>query len=315
LLGEVYAFPGKGGGIQVIVGVDGWFKLANDHPQFDGIEFVDHCKGDKIDSITAKVYRKDRSHPVCVTEYLSECTRGTEPWKKWPRRMLRHKAAIQAFRIAFSFSGVADPDEAGRYLPTNNMPKGAQKDEGMIVESDKVVDAEIIPDEKPQTASESVGKDLFDDTVESKERKESEREKAAYNPDNVPDETIDLPESEKEPVADNEYAGTPEADTTPQQKITQAQIRRLFALYNARAVKPDWIKAWVEEKYASLKDMDIAYYDKITDKERHLNPMALAILVEKAVLYKSELELEKPANEHSLKELSEIFKAKAKDLT
>src|SRR4029450_10832657 len=39
---EIYAFPSRAGGIQPIVGVDGWVKIVNDHPQFDGIEFKDH---------------------------------------------------------------------------------------------------------------------------------------------------------------------------------------------------------------------------------------------------------------------------------
>jgi hypothetical protein len=57
------------------------------------------------------MYRKDRKHPVTVTEYLSECKRTTEPWKM-EHRMLRHKALIQAARYAFGFAGVYDEDEA-----------------------------------------------------------------------------------------------------------------------------------------------------------------------------------------------------------
>jgi hypothetical protein len=67
------------------------------------------------------VHRKDRSHPIEVTEYLAECRQGTEPWKKWPARMLRHKAAIQAIRYAFGFSGIVDPDEADRMRPSVNV--------------------------------------------------------------------------------------------------------------------------------------------------------------------------------------------------
>lgn len=49
-----------------------------------------------------------------VTEYMAECVRNTEPWAKWPARMLRHKTTIQAARYAFGFSGIVDPDEAER---------------------------------------------------------------------------------------------------------------------------------------------------------------------------------------------------------
>ena len=121
---EIYAFPKKGGGIQPIVGVDGWFTMANNHPAFDGITFEDRLSDDgQLVAVTARVHRKDRSHPIEVTEYMAECRRdgGDTPWKKWPARMLRHKAAIQAIRYAFGFSGIVDPDEADRMRPQMNV--------------------------------------------------------------------------------------------------------------------------------------------------------------------------------------------------
>lgn len=112
---EIYAFPDKGGVVPV-VGVDGWSRIINNHPQFDGMDF------DQDDeSCTCTIYRKDRSHPVKVTEYMAECKRNTGPWGSHPRRMLRHKAMIQCARIAFSFSGIYDPDEAERISENNNV--------------------------------------------------------------------------------------------------------------------------------------------------------------------------------------------------
>lgn len=109
---QIYAFPDKGGGIVPVVSVDGWAHLGNSHPQMDGIEFEDHHDKDgKLVSTTAIIYRKDRSRPVKVTEYLSECRRNTEPWKM-EHRMLRHKALIQGYRVAFSLSGIHDEDDA-----------------------------------------------------------------------------------------------------------------------------------------------------------------------------------------------------------
>jgi phage recombination protein Bet len=112
---EIYAFPKKGGGIQPIVGIDGWLNLINSNPQCDGMEFVDEkdAKGNLV-SITCKIYRKDRNRPTEVTEYMAECKRPTEPWTKWPARMLRHKAAIQCARYAFGYAGIIDPEEAER---------------------------------------------------------------------------------------------------------------------------------------------------------------------------------------------------------
>lgn len=112
---EIYAFPKKGGGIMPIVSIDGWYKLANSHPKFDGMEFKDIFDDKKhLTAIECHVFRKDRGRPTVITEYMDECKRPTEPWQKWPARMLRHKAAIQAIRIAFGFAGIIDPDEAER---------------------------------------------------------------------------------------------------------------------------------------------------------------------------------------------------------
>ena len=111
---EIYAFPSKGG-IQPIVSVDGWLKLANKNPKFDGLDTEEiHDESGSLVAVKCSVYRKDRSHPVTATEYLSECRRNTEPWKQWPARMLTNKAMIQAIRRAFSFAGIVDPDEAER---------------------------------------------------------------------------------------------------------------------------------------------------------------------------------------------------------
>lgn len=105
---EIYAFPDKGSIIPV-VGVDGWARIVNDHPQYDGVEFI---MSDDGSSVTCKIYRKDRKYPTETTEYLSECKKGTQPWQSHPRRMLRHKAFMQCGRLAFGFTGIYDRDEA-----------------------------------------------------------------------------------------------------------------------------------------------------------------------------------------------------------
>ena len=108
---EIYAFPERGGGIVPVVGVDGWMRIMNENPQFDGVEFVD---GDGWCECT--VYRKDRAHATTVREYVEEVKRDTAPWKSHPKRMLRHKTLIQAARLAFGFAGIYDPDEAERII-------------------------------------------------------------------------------------------------------------------------------------------------------------------------------------------------------
>jgi phage recombination protein Bet len=107
---EIYAFPDKNNGIVPVVGVDGWARIINSHPQFDGMDFEQDA-----DSCTCILHRKDRGHPTRVTEYMIECKReGVGPWKSHPYRMLRHKALIQCARLAFGFVGIFDQDEAER---------------------------------------------------------------------------------------------------------------------------------------------------------------------------------------------------------
>ncbi len=111
---EIYAFQ-KSGKVMPIVSIDGWLKMINESPEMDGIETLENLDDlGNLVSITCKIYRKDRSKPAVATEYLSECKQDTMPWKKWPSRMLRHKSVIQCARMAFSFAGIYDADEAAR---------------------------------------------------------------------------------------------------------------------------------------------------------------------------------------------------------
>lgn len=78
----------------------------NSHPQHDGTQFVNEAGPDgKPVAVTCRLFRKDKSHPIEVTEYYAECYRPTEPWKAMPHRMLRHKALMQCARIAFRWPG------------------------------------------------------------------------------------------------------------------------------------------------------------------------------------------------------------------
>jgi len=127
---EIMAFPDKGGGVTPVVGVDGWNRIAQQHPQFDGVEFryADEMvkpEGGKVSPewIECVVYRKDRAHPIVIREYLEECYRKTGPWQSHTKRMLRHKALIQGYRTAFGFHGIYDEDEAERMYVEGTTPQ------------------------------------------------------------------------------------------------------------------------------------------------------------------------------------------------
>lgn len=117
---EIYAFPDKGG-IVPVMGVDGWTRIMNSSPEFDGIEFTEGGEGGDA-WVECVIYRKDRSRPTKVREYLKECKRNTGPWGSHPKRMLRHKAMIQCARVAFSFGGIYDEDEAAQIIERDVTP-------------------------------------------------------------------------------------------------------------------------------------------------------------------------------------------------
>ncbi|MDR2857257.1 MAG: recombinase RecT [Novosphingobium sp.] len=135
LLKEIYAFPARGQGIVPMVSVDGWIRIMNEHPDFDGIEFVYHADAQgEIEAIESIIHHKRRAHPIHTTEFMVECRRDSEPWKKSPRRMLRHRALMQGARIAFGFAGIYVEDDTaieGSYADRGpvSLPPAQQWDE------------------------------------------------------------------------------------------------------------------------------------------------------------------------------------------
>lgn len=129
---EIFAFPDKQNGIVPVVGVDGWTRIINSHSQFDGIEFEQATNMLELPGakpapewMECRIFRKDRSRPIVVREYLDEVYRppfngkyGTVngPWQSHTKRFLRHKAMIQCARLAFGFGGIYDQDEAERLV-------------------------------------------------------------------------------------------------------------------------------------------------------------------------------------------------------
>jgi phage recombination protein Bet len=109
---EIYVFRSKGK-LLITVPIDGWLKIINRQMSYEGAKFTytfDEKGGPE--SVTCELFRSDRKLPTIVTEFFCECKRGTDPWGSHPRRMLRHKALIQAARYAFGLSGIVDDDEA-----------------------------------------------------------------------------------------------------------------------------------------------------------------------------------------------------------
>lgn len=97
---EVWAIK-AGGRLQLMTGINGFLRIANSHPAYDGMEVEFEWDGKTLVSATAKVYRKDRRFPSVATAYMAEYSKPTPIWKTMPSIMLSKCAKSLAIREAF----------------------------------------------------------------------------------------------------------------------------------------------------------------------------------------------------------------------
>lgn len=183
---EIYAFSGKGGGVVPIVSIDGWANLINSHGQLDGMTFeMHHDEEGNLVACTCRIYRKDRAHPVEITEYLSECIRNTEPWKM-KHRMLRHKSLIQCARYAFGFAGIYDEDE------------------GAVIAERIQAPAKTPPKPTDKTPPKPADQGKVDDGSAKLQASTSDREAAKADKANQADFTDNIVDADAEEIVDQE---------------------------------------------------------------------------------------------------------------
>jgi len=134
LSNEIYALEksaaaGQKAQIIFVLGVDGWTKIINSHPAFDGMRFVESALGDDELPLyfECTIFRKDRKVATSVREYMYEAHTNQGAWLTHPRRMLRHKAMVQCARLCFGLSGIYDPDEALRIQETHPLATNMNK--------------------------------------------------------------------------------------------------------------------------------------------------------------------------------------------
>ncbi len=117
------------------------------------------------------MYIKGREHPIRVPERYSECKRETDPWRTMPFRMLRHKAFMQAARVAFSLGGLFDEDEARDVIDVqvtsaHTLPPGGNAEKvkrlvnaKQIVENQNFTPPAELPPVNPDTGEEGNAND------------------------------------------------------------------------------------------------------------------------------------------------------------
>jgi len=133
--------------VQIMTGIDGFYEIANRHPQYDGSEiilseeiieipikitkwengsstYVDHIVEAPV-SATCKVYRKDRKMPTSITVYWKEYAQDLVSskgklmiWGRMPRVLLSKCAESTALRKAF-------PQQMSGIYTQEEMPEGS----------------------------------------------------------------------------------------------------------------------------------------------------------------------------------------------
>lgn len=87
---------------QTYITTEGYSRILNRHPAFDGIAFnqsAEESHGVPI-WMECSIYRKDRIIPIVVREYFEEVKREEVIWQKMPRRMLRNRVMQQCAKLS-----------------------------------------------------------------------------------------------------------------------------------------------------------------------------------------------------------------------
>ena len=125
---EIFFWKYKGD-TTIMTSRDGYLKIANRHPEFDGLvsdvvhkndnfqktlEVVQHEYGTDRGGIVgayALVYRKDRKYPIYIFAPYEEYSADKKAWKQYPSAMILKCAESMALKRAFSVSGLVSKEE------------------------------------------------------------------------------------------------------------------------------------------------------------------------------------------------------------
>lgn len=113
-LKEIWFVPGVG----IMAARDGYLRVANDHPQFDGMStLVDRDDSGIPIKATCTVWRKDRSHPIVCEAYYNEYKKASSVWQTYKSAMIGKVAEVLALKRSFAINGVVTEEEIGPQPP------------------------------------------------------------------------------------------------------------------------------------------------------------------------------------------------------
>lgn len=122
-LKEIWFVPGVG----IMAGRDGYLRVANEHPQFDGMETTVERDAQGLPvKATCKVWRKDRNHPISCEAFYNEYRKESPVWKTYKSAMIAKVAEVLALKRSFSINGVVTEDEIGEQAPAPSRQEAIQ---------------------------------------------------------------------------------------------------------------------------------------------------------------------------------------------
>jgi phage recombination protein Bet len=118
------------GQVLIMAGHAGYLRIANEHPQFDGMhtEILREKDGIPIKAV-CEIWRKDRSHSTKFEAYFSEYYKpgyNGKPsiWDTYKSAMIAKVAEIMTIKRCFSIHGLVSPEEIGEQNPEPTRAEG-----------------------------------------------------------------------------------------------------------------------------------------------------------------------------------------------
>ena len=143
--------------VQIMTGINGYHAIANNHPNYDGMEVGLIGRTGEYLPLTypgkdfvgawCRVYRKDRRIPMEGVAFLSEYAKSSGNWNQMPRVMIQKCAESVALRKAF-------PQELNGTYTAEEMPNEYSEPGNVIVVNEE-------PATKPQSQSMKEIKESF----------------------------------------------------------------------------------------------------------------------------------------------------------
>lgn len=127
---EIMLFKNSEGQYQTLITIDGWMRLINQDPQFDGMTFKESSELELGIPLwmECSIYRHDRILPITVKEYSAEIKTEHLLWKTMPRRMLRHRSIQQCARLAFNIHIADQPSNLEKVKALDSSAPPPRKD-------------------------------------------------------------------------------------------------------------------------------------------------------------------------------------------